>query len=213
MDLLGYSHLWVIPFTLFVQVISGCPPEGAKPVSHEFHVYHHPAFGMDAVKEGWNWPAAIFTVVWALVAKLWIASTIAILYILAFIAASQYLLQNAATFDLQVSSRMNQQQIRDCMNAAKLNHRDMSRCVTAAFSQKRMLPKYRETERNLNMFNWGMSAVFAIVYGVCGNSWRRSALERRGYKQIDTLEARSKDEAIGMAMEGKVEKREKTMSL
>jgi len=36
-----------------------------------FDVYKHPTQGYQAVKQGFGWPAFIFTVIWALVKKMW----------------------------------------------------------------------------------------------------------------------------------------------
>lgn len=36
-----------------------------------FDVYKHPALGYQAVKQGFGWPAFFFTVVWAVVKKMW----------------------------------------------------------------------------------------------------------------------------------------------
>ena len=36
-----------------------------------FHVYRHPTQNYEAVKQGFCWPAFFFTVIWALVKKMW----------------------------------------------------------------------------------------------------------------------------------------------
>ena len=36
-----------------------------------FHVFKHPVEGFQAVKEGFSWPAFLFTGFWAFVKKMW----------------------------------------------------------------------------------------------------------------------------------------------
>jgi hypothetical protein len=38
----------------------------------EFRIYQHPAQQLEAVKQGWSWPGAIFVAFWALYKKLWV---------------------------------------------------------------------------------------------------------------------------------------------
>ena len=38
----------------------------------------------------------------------------------------------------------------------------------------------------------------AIVFGINGNEWRANSLVKRGYKLIDSVNALSKDDAIGI---------------
>lgn len=37
----------------------------------KFNVYQYPAYGMEAVKVGFSWPALFFGIVWMLVKKMW----------------------------------------------------------------------------------------------------------------------------------------------
>ena len=38
----------------------------------KFSVYQHPVLGYEAVKQGFSWPAFIFSWIWALTKKLWL---------------------------------------------------------------------------------------------------------------------------------------------
>jgi hypothetical protein len=37
----------------------------------QFKVFKHPAGEVQAVKQGWCWPAFFFSLIWAMVAKMW----------------------------------------------------------------------------------------------------------------------------------------------
>jgi hypothetical protein len=42
----------------------------------QYSVYRHPNGQMEAVKQGWSWPACLFMVLWALSKKLWLVALI-----------------------------------------------------------------------------------------------------------------------------------------
>jgi len=69
-----------------------------------FDVYKHPAFGYQAVKQGFGWPAFTFTWMWAFVKKMWgIGFAIIAGLILLFIAGIIAELKG----DLEVSANIN----------------------------------------------------------------------------------------------------------
>jgi hypothetical protein len=37
----------------------------------QYKVFKHPSGAMEAVKQGWSWPAFFFSFIWALVKKMW----------------------------------------------------------------------------------------------------------------------------------------------
>ena len=50
----------------------------------QFDIYMHPGDPPEAVKRGWSWPAFFFTVIWALVKKMWgVAAVLLLLSVLA----------------------------------------------------------------------------------------------------------------------------------
>ena len=46
----------------------------------QFSILQHPALGLEAVKNGWSWPAFFFTWIWAFVKKLWLIGVIVFLF-------------------------------------------------------------------------------------------------------------------------------------
>jgi len=37
----------------------------------QYKVYKHPSGAIESVKQGWSWPAFLFSFIWALVKKMW----------------------------------------------------------------------------------------------------------------------------------------------
>jgi hypothetical protein len=37
----------------------------------QYKVYKHPSGAIEAVKQGWSWPAFLFSFIWAIVKKMW----------------------------------------------------------------------------------------------------------------------------------------------
>ncbi len=37
----------------------------------QFKIFKHPSGSIEAVKQGWSWPAFLFSFVWAMVKKMW----------------------------------------------------------------------------------------------------------------------------------------------
>lgn len=54
-----------------------------------FDIYQHPILGYQAVKQGFAWPAFFFTVIWALVKKMWKLALVlfGVMFLLSFIEA------------------------------------------------------------------------------------------------------------------------------
>ena len=46
----------------------------------QFSILQHPALGLEAVKNGWSWPAFFFTWIWAFVKRLWLIGVIVFLF-------------------------------------------------------------------------------------------------------------------------------------
>ena len=46
----------------------------------KFSIFQHPTLGLEAVKNGWSWPAFFFTWIWAFVKKLWLIGVIVFLF-------------------------------------------------------------------------------------------------------------------------------------
>lgn len=40
-----------------------------------YELYYHPRYGYKPVKRGWSWPGFLFTWIWALSCRMWIAAT------------------------------------------------------------------------------------------------------------------------------------------
>jgi hypothetical protein len=65
----------------------------------DFRIYKHPSGQLEAVKEGWSWPAAAFVVFWALYKKIWVIGS-AILIFSVLLYASLPLSYLPYAFDL-----------------------------------------------------------------------------------------------------------------
>ena len=46
----------------------------------KFSIFQHLTLGLEAVKNGWSWPAFFFTWIWAFVKKLWLIGVIVFLF-------------------------------------------------------------------------------------------------------------------------------------
>ena len=46
----------------------------------KFAIFQHPTLGLEAVKNGWSWPAFFFTWIWAFAKKLWLIGVIVFLF-------------------------------------------------------------------------------------------------------------------------------------
>jgi hypothetical protein len=64
-----------------------------------FRIYRHPSGQLQAVKEGWSWPAAVFVTLWALYKKIWVIGS-AILMFSVLLHASVPLSYLPYAFDL-----------------------------------------------------------------------------------------------------------------
>jgi hypothetical protein len=53
---------------------------------NQYKIFEHPVGKIDAVKEGWSWPAFFFNSIWALVKRMWVLGGIlsAVFFVLAF---------------------------------------------------------------------------------------------------------------------------------
>lgn len=49
----------------------GCNPEQKEELMKQYKLFEHPDSRIEVVKQGWSWPAFIFTGFWALVKKMW----------------------------------------------------------------------------------------------------------------------------------------------
>jgi hypothetical protein len=54
---------------------------------NEYKIFEHPIGKIEAVKEGWSWPAFFFNSIWALVKKMWVLGGIlcGVFFVLGFI--------------------------------------------------------------------------------------------------------------------------------
>lgn len=50
---------------------------------NRYSILQHPALGLEAVKNGWSWPAFLFTWIWAFVKRLYLIGWIALLAVMA----------------------------------------------------------------------------------------------------------------------------------
>jgi len=46
----------------------------------QFRIYKHPSDQLEAVKEGWSWPAAVFVGFWALYKKIWVIGSAVLVF-------------------------------------------------------------------------------------------------------------------------------------
>ena len=61
-----------------------------------FDVYRHPTHGLQAIKQGFSWPAFLFTAIWAFVKKLWLHGLIFVAVLFILISAEQALVAQGA---------------------------------------------------------------------------------------------------------------------
>jgi len=56
----------------------------------QYRIFHHPGGMLEAVKQGWSWPAMFFTVLWAFTKRLWSlgGTALASFFVLALILES-----------------------------------------------------------------------------------------------------------------------------
>ena len=54
---------------------------------NQYKIFEHPAEKIEAVKEGWSWPAFFFNSIWALVKRMWVLGGIlcVVFFVLGFI--------------------------------------------------------------------------------------------------------------------------------
>ena len=108
-----------------------------------YTIYKHPIGQIEAVKQGWSWPALFLGFIWALYKKMWsIGLSILIISVLLY--------------------------------------------ATVGMSSK--------GEIILNI----LSFVLGIFFGMQGNSWYESSLKSRGYDFLKTVNASTKEGAIGV---------------
>ena len=50
---------------------------------NQYSILQHPTLGLEAVKNGWSWPAFLFTWIWAFVKRLYMIGWIALLAVMA----------------------------------------------------------------------------------------------------------------------------------
>lgn len=49
---------------------------------NQYSILQHPTLGLEAVKNGWSWPAFLFTWIWAFVKRLYVIGWIALLAVM-----------------------------------------------------------------------------------------------------------------------------------
>lgn len=101
---------------------------------NSYQIFKHPSGKVEAVKQGWSWPAFFFNIIWAMFKKLWLVAVGATIASVGLVAASITLLNGYGSLG------------------------DMG--VVLYYVSP-----------------W----IISIIFGVMGNSWRKSNLLSKGY--------------------------------
>jgi len=165
-----------------------------------YDVYNHPVYGYSAVKQGWCWPAFIFTWIWALASHLW---GIAIFTLILLLFANWISINGNSQDEVIGIKESVSSQISCISDLRRDQDYDFVTANEECENKVNAIHLNKEVEYIKGIIALIIGCFVLILLGWHGNELRGDSLINRGYKIIGETEAASKDAAVGLAASSK----------